>query len=291
MKQVKYIIRKRALGDVLWIEPVIRALSKKYKQLIVHTKYNELFENYPISNVSFKNELSFLEKIIIRLEEKSRINFFTLSLENAYEKLPNLHFLHAYQQKASLPITDEYPKIFLSDKEKDDKIIDEKYVVLHLESFSEKKYRQIYGVDWPQVVTYLNNKGFKVVQIGVNTSNIEGTMVLKTTLRQLLSLIYNSNYFIGLDSGPSHIAASLGIPSLIFFGAINPLLRHFPDFFNGILIKQHCEYDGYAVKDREILPCTLADESGNPKCCTYTTKNIISKIEELLKKNVSKVHQ
>ncbi len=38
-----YLVRKRALGDVLWIEPVIRALAAKHKKVVVVTLFNDLF--------------------------------------------------------------------------------------------------------------------------------------------------------------------------------------------------------------------------------------------------------
>ena len=35
---LKYIVRKRQLGDVLWAEPIIDEIALKYKKVIVHTK-------------------------------------------------------------------------------------------------------------------------------------------------------------------------------------------------------------------------------------------------------------
>lgn len=59
---IKYIVRKRQLGDVLWIEPIIDEIALKYKKVIVHTKYNEIFNNYKHKNVIFKKSLTFLKK-------------------------------------------------------------------------------------------------------------------------------------------------------------------------------------------------------------------------------------
>ena len=93
MLSIKYIIRKRAIGDVLWMEPVIAAMSKKYKKVIVYSLYNELFENYPYPNVIFKSRLSFLEKVFCRIEKLLHTRFFFIDLQGAYENHPHEHSL------------------------------------------------------------------------------------------------------------------------------------------------------------------------------------------------------
>jgi hypothetical protein len=281
------------MGDVLWIEPVIRALAKKNKQLIVHTKFNSLFKNFPYQNVYFKSNLSLWEKCLIFFEKKMGIQLFTLNLDTAYEIKPHLHLLNAYQEKALLTKTVEYPKLYLSSEEEQNRVVKEKYVVLHLESFSNKPYRQIFGVDWNKIVQFFTKQGLKVVQIGLSSTPIENTISFQTSIRELISLIYHCECFIGLDSGPSHIAASLGKPSMIFFGAVNPDTRHFRKLFKGLLIKQPCEYDNNYEKviSDEDLPCTFSPDPKVAKCCVYTTDNILLKVKELLKINATEIHQ
>lgn len=41
----------------------------------------------------------------------------------------------------------------------------------------------------------------------------------KTTLREAAGLIAASRGFVGIDTGPAHIAAALGVPTLVLFGA------------------------------------------------------------------------
>ena len=83
---IKYIVRKRQLGDVLWIEPIIDEIALKYKKVIVHTKYNEIFNNYKHKNVIFKKELNIFEKILHALENFFNTSILFISLENTYEK-------------------------------------------------------------------------------------------------------------------------------------------------------------------------------------------------------------
>ena len=37
------------------------------------------------------------------------------------------------------------------------------YVVIHLESFSSRNYRKVYGIEWDKITSYLTEKGFKII--------------------------------------------------------------------------------------------------------------------------------
>jgi len=47
--------------------------------------------------------------------------------------------------------------------------------------------------------------------------------VYHASLRLVRSLIGGAQLFIGNDSGPAHIAAAFGIPSVVLFGPSNPV--------------------------------------------------------------------
>lgn len=284
----RYVIRKRQIGDVLWIEPVIRQLAAKYPKVIVHTKYNVLFDNYPCPNVIFKNKLSFIEKVLASAEFILNTNLFFINLDMSYERSPNEHFLHAYQNKAGLPLTLEYPTIYLNQEEQTKEIVPfNRYVVLHLDSFSDRNYRRVYGVDWQAVIRCFTDKGYEVVKVEKNSITY-GETKTKTTIRDLITVINKSSIFIGIDSGPSHIAASLGIPSIIFFGSVNPLFRHFAKLFKGHFLQQYCEFAGcyHSAKNKTGAICRLVGTEGIPKCSLHTTEYVIQNIESLIKEYI-----
>ncbi|RYF86268.1 MAG: hypothetical protein EON98_04195 [Chitinophagaceae bacterium] len=292
MYPIKYIIRKRALGDVLWTEPVIRSMAEKYKKLIVYTKYPVLFQNYPWKNVVFTSRLSFFEKIILKADSILGLHWLSLDLDQAYETKPHTHFLHAYQQTANLPVTREYPRLYLSPTEENHRIEERPYVVLHIESFSNKAYRQVVGIDWEQVVLFFKERGFQVLQVGVKENVLSGARFIKTTIRELLSLLRHADYFVGIDSGPSHLASSLGIRSLLLFSAIDPSLRHFPDLMNGIILKQSCEHDctNYDVQSEAEHFCS-AKVNGIPRCCIFDTGKVLVQLGKLLKEDTDETNQ
>ena len=284
-RPIVYLVRKRALGDVLWMEPLIRQLSTRYRRIIIYTAYPELFENYPLGNVTFRRALTIFEKLAWKIEALLHCSFFFIDLEGAYERNQRLHFLSAYQQKAGLPLTIEYPRLHLADTEKAFRPVAGKYAVLHLESLTERNYRKVYGVDWARIVKDLRQKGFEVIQIGKNPPDIPGAALVKTTIRQMIAVISNASFFVGIDSGPSHIAASLGVPSLIFFGAVNPLYRHFPSLFKGHFLQQPCEYAGcYHEGAPGAEPsCRLVGDEGIPKCSLHSTEYVLKNIDLLAK--------
>lgn len=279
-----YLIRKRQLGDVVWIEPIIKKLSKKYKRVVVFTKFNEIFAHNIYNNVFYKNNLSFFEKVLINFDKVFNSSFFSINLDNAYEYSPKQHLLHAYQKKAMLPIENVYPEIKLSNEETERIFFDgHKYAIIHNESFSIKNYRSIHGIDWSIVATYLCNNGFKVVQVGKENQRIKNTIYIKTDIRELICVVSKASLFIGIDSFPSHLAAIFKIPALIFFGAINPNFRHFIDQFNGFFLQGYCEYAGcyHTATNLKEVTCKLVGDEGIAKCAIYDSAILLEHIKIL----------
>lgn len=282
-----YIIRKRALGDVLWAEPVIRLLSKKYKKIIVYTKFTELFKNYPEKNVKFVSDLNFLQKCLIRLDNLLNLNFFSINLEKSYEASPKQHILHAYQKKAGIPLSSEYPKVYLGENEKNSNARwNQKYVVVNISTLSNtQNYRTVYGINWPKIIDYIAQKGYKVIEIGTPPGMIS-EIYQTTSVREMIGLISKATFFIGLDSGPSHIAASFNVPSIIFFGAVNPEYRHFMNQFKGYILQQPCTHAGcyHNKKIEKEHICPLYGTTGTPVCCIFTDSEIQTAINKLIEK-------
>jgi ADP-heptose:LPS heptosyltransferase len=282
-----YLVRKRQLGDVLWIEPIIRRLSSRYRKVIVHTKYNEVFKYNNYKNVVFKDKLFVIEKLLIFFDHFFGTSFFSINLDGAYEHDPRKHLLHAYQNISKLPVENLYPTIVLSKHEQEKCFFDNsKFAIIHFESFSSKNYRSVYGIEWEVISKYLNDLGYIVVQVGKHNQNIANTIFIKTSIRDLISLVKKSKLFIGIDSFPSHIAAIFKVPSLLFFGAINPDFRHFRDQFNGFFLQSDCELSGcyHSSKNGKEVSCYLVGDSGIPKCSIYKTSEIINNINNLIKK-------
>lgn len=106
----------------------------------------------------------------------------------------------------------------------------------------------------------------------------------KSDLLELISLVANAKFFVGIDSFPFHVAQAAGVPSAVFFGSVNPALR--------VL---HQEKVWPITADIDCLGCYHDQiEPGAPFCmrmteqCTYdvSTQRILRAIEGMVTKQL-----
>lgn len=279
------------MGDVLWTEPVIRKLAEEYYWVVMLTPYYELFQNYPLSNVKFREHRTkfdnfFLDKLSPRWLKKSSL----LTLDMAYEVRPKMHTLKAYFAAAGYPNeTLTYPKLSLSESEQVNPHPNP-YVLIHIDPGAiSRNYRNAHGIDWQIVVNDIRQRGLEPIFISDNDLGTKyGAKTITPYLRQLMSYINSCALFIGLDSGPSHIAAALGKKAIIFFGSVNPWFRHLPEHFKGIILQKPCEFAGcyHEIIDVSGQICRLVGEKGIPQCCHFSTEETIEAIDACLRENL-----
>lgn len=282
-----YVIRKYSMGDVLWVEPLIASLARSYRKVVFVNRYPALFENYPAPNVVFKIRLSPLEKLYYWCCRQFRIRGKFIDLNQAYEANPRCHMLEAYVKTAGHAMPLVYPHLYLSEAEQSRSVVPSRsYAVIHLESLSAKNYRKVFGVNWPRLVASLNERGMDVYQIGNTDEQIAGATYIKTSIRDLVLLMAKARCFIGIDSGPSHVAAAWHIPSVLFFGAVNPAYRHLFDQFNGKILQSPCEYAFcyHTATDGKEVDCRLVGNEGIPKCSVTSNEAVLAALDERLNK-------
>lgn len=275
------------MGDVLWVEPLIASLAQTHRQVVFVSRYPALFENYPVKNVVFKIRLSPFEKLYFWLCRKLKIRGTFIDLNRAYEVNPRCHMLEAYVKTAEHPMPLVYPHLYLSAAEQSRSVVPaQSYAVIHLESLSAKNYRKVFGINWAALVQSLNERGMEVFQIGNANEQIPGATYIKTSIRDLVVLMAKARCFIGIDSGPSHFAASLKIPSVLFFGAVNPAYRHLFGQFNGKIMQSPCEYAFcyHTSTDGKEVDCRLVGNEGIPKCSVTSNEAVLAALDELLNK-------
>lgn len=90
------------MGDVLWTEPVIRKLAQEYYRVVMLTPYHELFQNYPLKNVRFREELTKFNDYFLDKFSPKRLKKSSLTVPDmAYETRPKIHVLKAYFTEAA----------------------------------------------------------------------------------------------------------------------------------------------------------------------------------------------
>lgn len=272
------IKRSHALGDVLTVEPMLEYFHKKGFRVVLDTNYENwlMFAShpFPVAHISH-----------IHPDTPRR----TIELDMAYEIKPKQLRLHSYYDFASVPMEERIirnPKLRLNIPITKETKLFNKYFVLHTDMRNEA-YRNIYGVDWREVVKHLNEKGYTVIHAGAGKHDpIEGAIEMRTpTTPFLMWLIAGADGFIGIDSGISHLASAFDIPSVIFYGSVNPEVL-FPDITGKEIIHNH---DNNICNQRYCwsnsigqtgTPCYI--DNAAPPCTKYSTGQTITAINHLL---------
>lgn len=109
-----------------------------------------------------------------------------------------------------------------------------------------------------------------------STMKHESFLLPKTTLQESAACIRQCTYFVSNDSGPMHIAAALGVPTLGIFGPTHPLLQ-------GPYGSEHVWVRNEAVP---CLGCNLtACTIGNICMSELTPETVYRAFEQLMAKN------
>jgi hypothetical protein len=267
--------RSGAIGDVIMMEPVMEYFYKKGKRVIIDTpaEYYNLFNHhsYPIEH------LSFLQHPPAGGRE--------YNLDMAYEITPKQLALKSYYERCG--ITDgelRNAKLLFNHPTDSDLKLFDKYVILHVDD-TEMAHRNIHGVDWEEVAKYIEVFcGYPVFRVG-NGNGVGGLKINTVNLQILGYVVGNANYFIGLDSGISHIAIANQVSSMVFFGSVNPKYRH-ADLSNIKVMQKHCPANVDSCYHDIVgsvvgQPCEV--DAALPPCISWKTAEVISEIKKWIK--------
>lgn len=165
---------------------------------------------------------------------------------------------------------------------KETRLFKQKYVVIHIDK-RETSHRNQFEVDWDTVRSYLESRGYLVIQVGKNEHDKAGIEFNCVTETMLMWVLAGAEMFIGVDSGPSHVAVALGIKSVILFGSVSPWYIH-PDmtgitplFSDCPIKKQFCWHEKVGTTGSV---CEVDAEI--PPCCVYDTQELITRIAHKL---------
>lgn len=161
-------------------------------------------------------------------------------------------------------------------------------VVLHpFGSAQTKNWRPAY---WEEVIRWLLDNKHSVAIIGGPKDNLpladdvakEVTMLAGSlSLRESALLLAEATLFIGIDSGPGHIAGAVGATGITIFSGVNDPTRWRP-FRNdkkwAVLHEPPSDRKAYPLEQRD-LP---GDGSVNPYCDNITPDMVIQAIKKVL---------
>jgi autotransporter strand-loop-strand O-heptosyltransferase len=191
----------KSLGDTIaWIPYALEFQKKHECKVIVSTFWNSLFEDvYP--------ELEFIKpgQVAHGILGMYKLGWF---YDGNYEKeAPNtIPLQKSATNILGLEYTEIKPKIAF---EQTNRPIEEKYVTIATNSTAGLKFWTREG--WQELVNYLNNQGYKVINVSKEDNPLRGVQKLKdTSIETTIDYIYHSEFFIGLSSGLSWLAWGLG---------------------------------------------------------------------------------
>jgi heptosyltransferase-3 len=190
-------------------------------------------------------------------------------------------------------------------------ILAEKYVVLHI--MPQWRFKQWHESGWVALTMYLRQKGYAIVLTGSGQSEELATLQAicrkmppstrnlagRLTLSQLTALIAGAEFFIGPDTGITHLAAATGAATLAIFGPTDPQKwapwpqgyaeNHTP-FQAGVSKKLGNVYLLQAQIEKNCVPCQLEGcdrhRQSHSVCLEQISVTaVIAGVEELVEKS------
>jgi len=245
------------LGDIVACEPIIRFLRKKDPQAFivwgVKKAYRELIDSNPHIDITLPIhclterillmksglfdeviDLHFTDRYcsLCRRPLKKAKNKSEINLTNYF------HYgslLSAISQSAGLPALDEGPKVYIPQsvvKKIDTLDLPAEFIAINCTSNADEK-------DWPKEKwTSLLRKikegySIPVFEIGLKTLIDQSAGICKSLCGELSILestevIRRAKLFIGIDSGPTHLANAVGTPGVILMGSYLGFAKYLP---------------------------------------------------------------
>lgn len=96
------------------------------------------------------------------------------------------------------------------------------------------------------VIFTWSDKEYEIVKEIISLMRYQATIACKTSVKQLIALLQKAHLFIGGDTGPTHIASSIGIPAIAIFGPKDPVI--------------YAPYDENAAVVRRDIPCSPCEK-------------------------------
>lgn len=305
------IIKLFTMGDAIMCTPVIKAIKEKYKEYEVNVvssyPWGEIFENNPyIDNLIILKSpnrsklLGYKVYDIVTTKFVEIQNWEKVFQLNCLDHYPEyrrtgLHLSDFYASMAGVyPLEDKKYYVFLLDehKLKIRKLLDsleiksKRFFSIHtnggwnLKNWDDKKWVELSNL------LYEKYKMYTVLIGGKNEGrHIESKYIYnlagKLSIKETAALISESLLFVGLDSGPMHLACALEVPVVALYGNTHPKVSE-PRTKNYICIhsKESCE-----------VPCGLKFCKKNINCTSFISVEAVLKAVEklLLEKNVKEI--
>ncbi|MCX7984303.1 MAG: methyltransferase domain-containing protein [Bacteroidetes bacterium] len=243
-------------GDIVACEPVSRYLRYMYPSAYivwcVRKEYVEILRNNPYLDevvtvhcltewIEIKESGIYNQYVDLHIDRRKcpvcgrelvKDTPFRVTGET-YFKVGNL--LSAFSKGAGLPALDGVPRVYIDEatvEAVNHLSLPRRFVVFH--AMANESDRDWHKAGWAALLAYLKNKyDLPVVEIGVRPvlsqfSDLVVNLCGKTTLLETAEIIRRAALFVGVESGPAHMAYALGTDAVILLGQYRSFQRYIP---------------------------------------------------------------
>jgi GT2 family glycosyltransferase/ADP-heptose:LPS heptosyltransferase/glycosyltransferase involved in cell wall biosynthesis len=251
-KQTFIFALDRGWGDVLMSLPVAEVLKKKYLSsrviyILENEDYSSLVENNPyIDEVCFSRER-------MRLSPGAAV--FDIRETPSDWHQDRLHITDMVASRFGVQVRSRRPPLYVPDDliSLDEFGLPASYVVAHVQSTTREKDWALRN--WGPVLQHLHDHyGLATVLVGganqqpvsLDEPSFIHDLRGRTSLKQTINIMKRACLFVGIDSGPMHIAGALNIPSVILWGNTSPIICGIDsDVVYNIEPERQCEKGSY----------------------------------------------
>jgi len=213
-RPVQILVRRRAaLGDVIMSTGVVRELKNKYNcEIDVATEFPNVFDNNPHVRAIYHTNA---------MPDTSTYDLY-INLDDAYELNPLNHYLDSYFYRAfgTSTVDNKTPEIFSTESDID--VVNsffqennlDNYIVVHIRQW----YWPLKNMSWDTWYLvferlFTERTDFKIVCVGTAQDGfVEHPLFVdardRLNVQQQRVLMDQARCFVGIDSGPYHIATA-----------------------------------------------------------------------------------
>lgn len=205
--------RRAALGDVIMSTGVVRELKQRYNCMIdIATEFPNVYNNNPHIRAIYHTDA---------MPEPAAYDLY-INLDDAYEHNPLNHYIDSYFYRAfgTSEVANKAVELFANQVDKDtvasfikDNELDN-YIVIHIRQWHWPLKNMSWDT-WYAVFERLfaARTDFKIVCVGsVEDGSVEHPLFVdardRLSVQQQRLLMDHARCFVGIDSGPYHIAAA-----------------------------------------------------------------------------------
>ena len=264
------IRRVGGIGDVVMILPTLKALKSKFPQMELtfaidmHTTSNNVYYEL-CKNLPYIDHLVDA-RYVQRSSYSKTVDISSVCIRYERSDLPSINRIDLFAKACGLPqLREKLPGVVVEKQESlwaRSKLPGGRVIALHTASMEEKRswpienYIEIVeraAMEHPDLNFVVFDFNSKYRHWGKHSNVLDFS---RTTLREMMALISEVDYFIGPDSGPMHLAGAVETQSLILFGSIPPAAR----------INHYRSHRAITAEKLKCLGCWYANCNYNVKC-------------------------